>query len=83
MVITVGTPPPQVTPNFLPYPGLFSARRSGRSAWGYVGGGPPPGGPPSGAVGLMLPGLGKGNSGLEVGAGVWVGSQQFWEKLNI
>lgn len=31
----------------------------------------------------MLLGLGKGNSGLEVGVGVWVGSQQFWEKLNI
>ena len=91
MVITAGTPPHQVTPNFLPYPGLFSALRSGRGAWGYVVGrkrGQPPGVPPSGDRGAQAPRVpfprqGKGNSGLEVGAGVRVGSRQFWKSLNI
>jgi len=59
MVITAGTPPHQVTPNFLPYPGLFSARRSGRGAWGYVVGrkrGNLQECLPLGTVGLKLPG---------------------------
>lgn len=76
-----------MTPNFLPTRTLLSGPGSGRAAWGKVWvverrgvqKGPPSG--DSGAQVAMVPFLrqGQGNSGPEVGAGVWVGSDQFWK----
>lgn len=80
-----------MTPNFLPTQTLLSGPGSGRAAWGKVwgvGGGVVQKGPPSGDSGAqvaMVPFLrqGQGNSGPEVGAGVWVGSDQFCKSPHI
>ena len=86
-----GDPAPPGDSQLPPLPWTLLCPQVRERCLGLCGGeeeGQPPGVPPSGDRGAQAPRVpfprqGKGNSGLEVGAGARVGSRQSWKSLNM